>query len=134
VTFGPGFDTAAFFAYLNETGLSDHAGGIAPRNSLDSAWWQKYDIKIEQELPGFNPEHHFSAFMLIENVGNLINDDWGVLTEQSFPRNQAVVAFDEDELRNSGTYIYESFQSPAPQARVADAALWEIRFGIKYSF
>jgi hypothetical protein len=134
VTFGPGFDTDAFFAYLNDTGLSGYAGGIAARNSLDSAWWHKYDIKIEQELPGFRPEHHFSAFMLIENFGNLINDDWGVLKEQSFPRNQPVVSIDETALHDTGVYIYESFQSPAPQARVAEASLWEIRFGVSYSF
>jgi len=134
VTFGPGFDTDAFFAYLNETGLNDYAGGIAPRNTFDSGWWQKYDIRIEQEFPGFNPEHHFSAFMLIENVGNLINDDWGVLKEQSFPYRQAVVEIDEDELHDNGVYIYEAFQSPAPQSRVADASLWEIRFGVSYSF
>jgi hypothetical protein len=58
VTFGAGFDTDAFFAYLNETGLNDYAGGIAPRNTFDSAWWHKYDIRIEQE-PGFGSEHHW---------------------------------------------------------------------------
>jgi hypothetical protein len=57
-----------------------------------------------------------------------------VLKEQSFPHRQAVVEIDETALHNTGVYIYEAFQSPAPQSRVADASLWEIRFGISYSF
>ncbi|HZW59672.1 MAG TPA: TonB-dependent receptor, partial [Woeseiaceae bacterium] len=132
VVFDPGFDQAAFFAYLDDTGLSKYAGGIAPRNSQNSAWWHKYDIKITQELPGFAPEHRFSGFMLIENVGNLLNDDWGVLKEQSFPRNQQVVGFSLDTVNNQ--YIYEEFFSPAPQARVADASLWNIVIGVSYDF
>jgi hypothetical protein len=132
VTYDAGFDQQAFFAYLDESGLSKYAGRIAPRNAMTSSWWHKYDIRVEQELPGFNPEHHFAAFFLIENVGNMINDDWGVLKEQGFPRNQAVVQVDEST--GSGPYVYQNFFSPAPQGRVADASLWEIRFGVSYNF
>jgi hypothetical protein len=89
-------------------------------------------VRIEQELPGFQRDHRFSAFFLIENVGNLLNDDWGVLKEQGFPRNQQVVAFALDTVNNQ--YIYNTFLPPAPQGRVADASLWELRFGIKYEF
>jgi outer membrane receptor for ferrienterochelin and colicin len=133
VVFGPNFDQQAFFAYLEDAGLNEYAGEIAPRNGLTSAWWHKYDIRIEQELPGFMPEHNFSAFFLIENIGNLLNDDWGVLKEQGFPRNQTVVQI-EEALTPDGAYVYEEFFSPAPQARVADASLWEVRFGISYDF
>ncbi len=132
VAFGPDFDQAAFFAYLEQSGLSDHAGSIAPRNSMHSSWWHKYDIKIEQEFPGFMPDHNFGAFLIIENVGNLINDDWGVLKEQSFPRNLPIVEFAIDSANNQ--YVYNSFRTPAPQGRVADASLWEIRVGVKYDF
>ncbi|HEX2138256.1 MAG TPA: TonB-dependent receptor, partial [Woeseiaceae bacterium] len=131
VVFGPGFDQAAFFTYLDQTGLSDYAGSIAPRNAMHSAWWHKYDIRIEQELPGFMPEHNFAAFLIVENVGNLINDDWGVLKEQGFPRNVPMVEFD---INDANQYEYLSFRTPAPQGRVADASLWEVRFGVSYDF
>jgi outer membrane receptor for ferrienterochelin and colicin len=132
VIFDPGFDQAAFFAYLSDTGLDRYAGGIAARNALTGGWWHKYDIKVEQELPGFGDDHRFAAFVLIENVGNLINDDWGVLKEYGFPRNQSVVQIAENT--GSGPYVYQQFFSPAPQGRVSDASLWEIRFGISYDF
>lgn len=137
VAFGPNFDQQAFFAYLDRSGLSQYAGGIAPRNALTSSWWHKYDIKIEQELPGFGPEQKLSAFLLIENVGNLLNDDWGVLREQSFPRNLQLVSFPPPPaaaINPNNQYVYNEFFSPAPQARVADASLWEIRFGLTYDF
>ncbi|MGH8193279.1 MAG: TonB-dependent receptor [Woeseiaceae bacterium] len=132
VVFGPDFDQQAFFTYLEQSGLSDHAGSIAPRNSMHSAWWHKYDIKIEQEFPGFLPDHNFAAFLIIENIGNMINDDWGVLKEQGFPRNLQLVEFSLDTANNQ--YIYEAFRTPAPQGRVADASLWEVRFGVSYDF
>ncbi len=131
VVFGPGFDQAAFFTYLDQSGLSDYAGSIAPRNAMHSAWWHKYDIKIEQEFPGFMPDHNFAAFLIIENVGNLINDDWGVLKEQGFPRNVPMVEF---AINDQNQYEYLSFRTPAPQGRVADASLWELRFGVTYDF
>jgi len=43
-----------------------------------------------------------------------------------------VVQLDEDT--GDGPYVYETFFTPAPQGRVADASLWEIRFGISYNF
>jgi outer membrane receptor for ferrienterochelin and colicin len=143
VVFGPAFNTAAFFDYLEQEGLSRFAGRIAGRNSQTSNWWNKFDIRIEQELPGFAPDHKFAAYFLIENVGNLIDDSWGVLKEQGFPRNQAVVQLGcqpgpctsaGPALTATGAYVYDQFFSPAPQGRVSDASLWELRFGIRYSF
>ncbi len=130
------FDQAAFFDYLAQSGLDEYAGEIAPRNSMTSSWWHKYDIRIQQELPGFAPEHRFAAFFLIENVGNLLNDDWGVLKEQGFPRNQAVVQLADGDagINAQGQYVYEQFFTPAPQSRVSDASLWEVRFGVSYDF
>ena len=142
VVFLDTFDQDAFFTYVEETGLSKYAGGIVKRNSFTSDWWTKFDIKIEQELPGFAPEHRFAAFFYIENFGNLLNDDWGVLKEASFPRFQAVVEFpddgsffrNDDGINDSGQYVFKTFLTPDPQSRAADASLWEIRFGVKYNF
>ncbi len=142
VVFGPDFDQDAFFAYLDSSGLSKYAGSIAPRNSFTSNWWTKFDIKIEQELPGFSPDHRFAAFIFIENFGNLLNDDWGVLYEASFPRYQSVVEFpntgppffNDAGINSQGQYLFNEFLLPDGQSRAADASLWELRFGITYRF
>ena len=50
-------------------------GQVMERNSINSDWWQKFDIKVSQELLGFSKGHIASAFFIIENFGNFLNDD-----------------------------------------------------------
>ncbi len=132
VVFGPTFDQAAFFSFLERSGLDQYAGGIAPRNSLDSSWWHKFDLRISQDLPSFIEGNKFSAFVMVENLGNLINDEWGVFYEQPFPHTQQLV--NAALINNNTQYQYNTFFSPSPQGRVANASLWKIRLGINYSF
>ncbi len=82
------------------------------RNDQDGSWWSKVDLRIEQEFP-VGPGKA-SAFMVIDNLTNLLNDEWGVLREVDFPNN--VERGDQEE------------------ARVGDASRAEIRFGVKYAF
>jgi len=143
VVFGPNFDTDAFFEFVNASGLAAFAGGIAPRNFAKSSWWTKFDVRIEQELPGFSADHRFAAFLLIENFGNLLSDDTGVLYETSFPRFQGAVSvpntgppfFNDAGIDpTTGQYLFDRFNPPAGQSRAADASLYEVRFGISYRF
>jgi hypothetical protein len=130
VVFGPGFNTDAFFDLVNSSGLSKYAGGIAPRNAFNSGWWTSFDMRFEQELPGFRDDHKFAAFVIIRNFCNLINDDWCTLKEVAFPRAEAVVnmAIEGDH------YLYQTFQTPNGEQRAVDPSLYEIRVGLKYDF
>jgi hypothetical protein len=85
------------------------------RNSEEGSSWTKVDFKVTQELPGFRANDRMSAFIVVDNLTNLINDDWGVLYEASFPRT-----IDEDDA--------------TPESRVGDASRYEIRFGVQYEF
>ncbi|GLX81898.1 TonB-dependent receptor [Thalassotalea eurytherma] len=131
VVFGDDFDQGAFFDYVQAEGLDKYAGGIMERNGIYSDWWTKFDIKITQELPGFKKDHKASAFLVIENFGNMLNDDWGVMYEASFPRAQPMI---DASINDAGQYVFNEFIEPAGQTRVADASLWEMRVGIKYDF
>ena len=131
VVFGDNFDTDAFFAFVNSSGLGKYAGQIAPRNEFNSDWVTKVDVRFEQEIPGFLSNHKGSVFFVIENLGNLLNDDWGVTKEASFPRIQAVV---DASINAEGKYVYNEFLQPAGQTRVTDASLWTMRLGVKYKF
>lgn len=142
VVFSSDFDSDAFFQFVQDSGLAGFAGGVAPRNEFNNPWWTKWDIRIEQQFPGFNRDHNFAAFLMIENVGNMINDDWGVLREVSFPRRVTVIGvpnsgppfFNDAGIDDQGRYLFDSFIVPSPPSRVTDASLWEVRFGIKYEF
>jgi len=132
VQFAEGFDTAAFFAALDATGLAKYGGQIAPRNAFNSDWWTWYDLRIEQEFPSFKQGHKFAGWIVFKNFCNLLNSEWCVLREASFPRRQAIVDVD---LSEDGTqYIYEEFIEPPGQGRVTNPSLWEIRVGVTYRF
>jgi hypothetical protein len=129
---GNPFETGAFFDFLEESGLSKYAGGIAPRNEFNSKWWTKVDLRIEQELPGFMDDHKASAFFVIENLGNMLNDDWGVLYEASFPRAVTVA---DVEINDAGQYQYNSFRDISNvQSRAGAPSLWSVRLGVEYKF
>ncbi|MDO6746976.1 TonB-dependent receptor [Gilvimarinus sp. 1_MG-2023] len=129
VVYGEDFDVDAFYSWVDSEGLT--RGDIMDRNETYSDWWIKFDLKIEQELPGIMEGHKSSLYMVVENLGNLMNDDWGVQYEASFPRSQAAVNMSADE---QGRYVYEEFIDPAGTTRVGDASLWQMRIGFRYDF
>ena len=88
------------------------------RNDESGSWWRKVDMRISQEFPGFSDSHRGSAFIVIDNLTNLLNDDWGVMYKPNFP--YGVTQADKDAGR--------------AQARIGDASLWEIRVGVDYRF
>ena len=96
----------------------------------NSNWFTKVDLRISQEIPGFSPEQKGTFYAVIENVGNLLNDDWGVFYERGFPRTAGIV---EASLNGSNQYVFENF-SPPTQSRVGSASLWSLRFGVNYTF
>jgi len=132
VVFADSFNTAAFFDFVNGSDLGKYAGSIAPRNEFNSDWWTWYDLRIEQEFPGFTDGHKFAGFIVIKNLCNLLNDEWCVLREAGFPRNQAIVDMEISE--DGSQYIFEEFLDPPGQGRVSDPSLWEVRVGVTYRF
>ncbi len=137
VIFDAGFDTTAFFALIDELGLSEYAGGIAPRNAFQSDWFSQWDLRIEQEIPGAFDGHKAKAFVIIDNLGNLINDKWGVINQAGFPGGFELVELDESGLGPNGEYIFTDFAAITPeslQSPIVDASVWQIRVGVKYEF
>ena len=84
------------------------------RNDQEGSWWRKLDFRANLDLPGFGDGHNASVFLVIDNLTNLLNNDWGVLRRPNFPR-----------VAEIGT--------PA-EVRVGDASRYEIRFGVQYAF
>ncbi|RKQ71132.1 carboxypeptidase family protein [Litorimonas taeanensis] len=124
-------DQAAFFSFLESSGLNEYAGQIAPRNAFEDDWWAKVDLKLSQELPGFRSNDRVLGFITLENALNFIDSDWGVLEQHGFPGTSTLV--DVDLV--GGQYVYSDFNSEADQGFVnAGASTWEIRVGASYEF
>lgn len=129
VVYDPGFDLAGFNAFIDRYGLT--RGQITERNSQEGQWNNRFDIRIDQEFRGVMPGHVGSAFITIENVGNLINEDWGVLTQAGFPQRQGVV---DATINNNGQYVYRNFFNRNPESVVGSTSFWNVRLGVRYEF
>lgn len=102
--------------YFNFTPFLDGGGVLLPgeeRNGRTGPSWTKVDLKISQELPGLRDDDRAQIFMVIDNLTNLLNDEWGVLSQPGFPLTLA-----------EGQPFSTSF----------DASAYEIRFGASYDF
>lgn len=97
---------------LTEDGLVLVPG--AKRNGEEGPSWKKIDVKVTQELPGIMDGHKASAFIVIDNFTNLLNDDWGVLKEQD------------------GNYQFSEIDDTPFVKQSASA--YEIRVGVEYKF
>ena len=120
----------AFYDFVANSGLDDYRGEIAPRNAFADDWYSRFDIRISQDFPGFREGDRAEAFVTMENVGNFLNDSWGVIDQQGFPGNASIV---DVSINEDGQYVYENFGED-PSNIVTDASLWELRFGARYSF
>jgi outer membrane receptor for ferrienterochelin and colicin len=122
------FPTDAFFNWVDQVGL--RRGATVSRNDQEGSWNNKFDLKIEQEIPtGYGKG---SVFLTIENIGNLIDDSWGVPYEAPFPQQLRVVQADRDAA--SGRYVYRQSFAVQPQARVSSVAFWTAKIGARWKF
>jgi outer membrane receptor for ferrienterochelin and colicin len=132
VVFGSSFDQAGFFNYLKTHDLERYAGRFSPRNGFNSDWWSTVDLKLEQELPGFLPGHKSSAFLVVQNLTNLLNDEWGVLRESSFPHVTPIVTGSYNQTTNQ--FNFTRFNNVNAQPVNVSPSLWSVRVGVKYDF
>lgn len=128
VVFATPADKAAFDSWVSTQGLEGYRGSIMPRNDLDGSWWNKFDIRVEQKFAGLTAEHEGSVYFAIENIGNLLNDDWGIVKEGAAQTSAVTTS-----INNSGQYVYK-FNNPTAESRRIEPSLWEARIGVKYNF
>ncbi len=153
-----GINLTDFNAFLQNTGLIQYAGQIAPRNAFRSAAVTTADIRLSQEIPvPYLPTGKVKLYMDIENFGNLINPHWGVLEQYPFYRGVGTVVLACQTPAGVATgcntvgarYNYSQLQTPnivsgqanaalAGEARrpqqVLPASTWQIKLGVRFEF
>ncbi len=82
---------AALDTLINSTKLSKYRGLIAPKNIARSRANTRIDLHVEQEIPTFVGKSRITLFGDIENLPNLINHDWGGVTQIAFPQTATIV-------------------------------------------
>lgn len=90
------FDTVAsetaFNGLVDALGIGEYRGKIMPKNSQTSKQFFKLDLHFGQEIPvPLVSGGKIELFADIENVLNMIDKDWGALSQVQFPYNATVV-------------------------------------------
>jgi hypothetical protein len=134
----------AFFTWLaGRPDLEAYAGTYAPENGFRAGWVNTFDLRFSQELPGFFKEHKSELWLDIQNVGNLINKDWGHVIDYGFNANQAVASL---VGIHQGRYVYNyragtEFGQATALVVPTDAdgqtngiSQWSLQVGFRYKF
>lgn len=114
-------------------------GKTLSRNEFSGQWNNKFDLKLEQELPGGFPGAKATGFVIVENIGNLINSDWGQVYEAQFPSRISLVAAG---INGSNQYVYQGTQALTTtigtpvqaETLVPAVSFWTVKFGLSYKF
>ena len=125
-------DVDAFFAFLDESGLSAYAGGVAPKNGFNSNWSTDIDIRIQQDLPVWK-DHSLQIFLDIENFLNLLSDNENVKRYANTGDIQEGVRTLQLDDGNTGVFEVEDIFFEGTN-RDVDDSVYRIQLGIRYRF
>ena len=128
-----------FWAIVNnDKDLKKAAGGVAKRNASFSPWTNSIDMRVSQQLPGFDKSHKLVLSLDMLNVGNMINRRWGRIDEIAFFGNggQSRGFVNAVGLDPQGRYIY-SVKAVADDFVTRQArgeSQWSMQATIRYEF
>lgn len=122
----PTMDTD-FWAFIAREGLQP---GFQTRNARNTGWSNVWHFSVRQDIP-LGDRMFGNLYFKIKNLGNLLNDDWGKVTDaQFFPQE---IIRDTDILPD-GRIQFEEFSDESLQRTYVNPSLWEARFGIDIRF
>lgn len=145
---------AALDSFIGRTNLAKYRGQIAPKNIGRNKAFTQLDLHLEQQIPAFIGSSRFTIFADINNFPNLLNKNWGSLSQYiGFPYAASVVQV--NCVTASGTvvpssaaigstanpatgcvkYQYSKFQDPtATSSTNFTGSLYAIRIGARFTF
>ena len=120
---------------VNNTGLKNFQGKIAPKNILEGPYYNKVDLNFAQQLPFFF-HSKITALLSVENFLNMLNRNWG--TYQDYGTSVSVVrAVCQTPAAGSSqtcpNYVYSTFSQPQTQS-YSKPSLYAIRAGVRFDF
>jgi hypothetical protein len=127
-----GITEGEFTAFLKKTGLAQYQGRIVPRNVFNSPWFTKIDMRLAQDLPNPLSGQRARFVVDIENLGNLLDHNWGRAQAVPFPFIAPAVDVNID--RATGKYIYSNLRSPNPTTVDVLQSVWRVSLGLMYDF
>ena len=127
VVFDPGFDQAEFFAWVAREGLSP---GFTQRNQRNADWSTRFDLRVSQDIP-LPGDLRGRLYLKVYNLGNLLNDDWGKITDSVFFTPEIV---ESAIIESTGQFYYNDFSDRSIERTIRQRSLWEARIGLDIRF
>ncbi|MDP3747622.1 MAG: TonB-dependent receptor [Phenylobacterium sp.] len=137
-------DTATrdnFIKLVNQFDLPQNQ--IVPKGFYENDPIDLVDLHLSQELPSLIKGHKFKIVLDIQNVLNLLNDEWGIVEEYSDVNTVVRVSC----ANSAGTavatgdpscprYRYQSFDANSLRENIDNngRSLWTIQVGLRYQF
>lgn len=129
----------AFFDWLaGNKDLNRIRGTVAGTNAFRASWVNTFDLRLAQELPGFFKGHKSEIWVDIQNVGNMLNKDWGNVLDYGFFADSRVASL---QGIYNGKYVYNYRFADEPTVANGDAdgfdqgiSQWSVQVGFKYKF
>ncbi|MFZ9127117.1 MAG: cell envelope biogenesis protein OmpA, partial [Steroidobacteraceae bacterium] len=105
-----------------------------PRNACTSPWVTTADLRLAQEIPLGVSDVRAVLTLDVENLANLINNDWGRLEQVSFNYGSPTVR----ATINNGQYVYSPISGTEPRkafySTSALPSVWRIQLGFRIEF
>ena len=133
-------DEAQFFTWLGQSGnynLAKYAGHIAPRNAFYAPYQRTLNLHLEQQVPIWGPGY-VTLFADCYNFGNLLNRNWGVVSNwnNSFEvRTVAGAGYDPAGNSGKGAYVYAfNYGTVTAPTTYSDMSRWSLQIGARLNF
>ncbi len=129
----------SFFTWLaGNKDLSRIAGSVAPTNGFRADFVNTFDLRLSQEMPGFFKGHKSELWVDVQNIGNMLNKDWGNIYDYGFYSDARVATL---QGIYQGKYVYNYRFADAPTVANGDSdgfdqgiSQWSVQVGFKYKF
>lgn len=126
----------AFFRFADSNGLTQFAGQVVPRNSERSPWNQTFDLTLRQAIPFGWRNSRAEVYLQVINLGNLLNDEWGLVEEVPFTYRRTVAGTMFDAATNQYVYVFNG-QTLDGVPTVGDdtsTSRWQAKIGMTIKF
>lgn len=125
-----------FFAFVNSSTLKNFLGTVVPRNSETSRLVQTVDLKFTQVLPIYG-RVQAEVFANLLNVGNLLDDKWGLVQELPFSYKRGVAGTTYNTATGQYAYTFTPTSlDPIPISTDTSSSnsRWQLQAGMRIRF
>jgi len=122
-----------FFNTIEALGLSQYAGGYAPRGANTTPWTTTLDLSLRQEVPGFMNDHKGVFYVTIANFLNLLDSSKGKVYGSDFGTFN-LVQFAIDPATKQYVYGNTLASTNNYDRFYNQLSTWRLKVGVTYRF